>query len=51
MEFELNEEQRILQKTARDFLKKECPKELVRELDDSQDGHSPELWQKMADRY
>ena len=49
MEFELNEEQRILQKTARDFLKKECPKELVRELDDSQDGHSPELWQKMAD--
>ena len=49
MEFELNEEQRILQNTARDFLKKECPKELVRELDDSQDGHSPELWQKMAD--
>jgi len=48
VDFELNEEQRILQKTARDFLKKECPKELVRELGDSQNGHSPELWQKMA---
>ena len=48
MDFELDEEQRILQKTARDFMKKECPKELVRELGDSEDGHSPELWEKMA---
>ncbi|MBW1680748.1 MAG: acyl-CoA/acyl-ACP dehydrogenase [Deltaproteobacteria bacterium] len=49
MDFELNEEQRILQKTARDFLKKECPKELVRQLNESDTGHSPELWQKMAE--
>lgn len=49
MDFELNEEQRILQKSAADFLKKECPKELVRSLDESEDGHSPELWRKMAD--
>ncbi len=49
MDFELNEDQRILQKAARDFLKKECPKELVRELDDSDTGHSPELWSKMAE--
>ena len=49
MDFELIEEQRILQKTAQDFLKKECPKELVRSLDESEDGHSPELWKKMAE--
>lgn len=49
MDFELNEDQRMLQKAARDFLKKECPKELVRSLDDSEDGHSPELWRKMAE--
>jgi alkylation response protein AidB-like acyl-CoA dehydrogenase len=49
VDFELNEDQRILQKTARDFLKEQCPKELVRSLDDSEDGHSPELWSKMAE--
>lgn len=48
MDFELDEEQRILQKTASTFLKKECPRELVRRLDESDDGHSPELWAKMA---
>lgn len=49
MDFELNEDQRILQRTARDFLKEQCPKELVRNLNDSEDGHSPELWAKMAE--
>jgi alkylation response protein AidB-like acyl-CoA dehydrogenase len=48
MDFELMEEQRILQKSARDFLAKECPKSLVRELDESPDGHSHELWEKMV---
>ena len=49
MDFELNEDQRILQKSAADFLAKECPKELVRELNDGATGHSPELWSKMAE--
>jgi len=49
MDYELNEEQRILQKAAADFLKKECPKELVRSLDDSDEGYSPQLWRKMAE--
>ena len=48
MDFELNEDQRILQKSARDFLKKECPKDLVRNLADADPGHSTELWQKIA---
>ncbi|MBU2547854.1 MAG: acyl-CoA/acyl-ACP dehydrogenase [Proteobacteria bacterium] len=48
MNFEPSEEQRILLKSARDFLKKECPKSLVRELAQTDDGHSPGLWRKMA---
>jgi len=48
LDIELNEDQRILQKSARDFLKKECPKDLVRTLADSDQGYSPELWAKMA---
>ncbi|MCD6570642.1 MAG: acyl-CoA dehydrogenase family protein [Deltaproteobacteria bacterium] len=38
-----------MKKTAHNFLSKECPKELVRELDESDRGYSPELWQKMAE--
>ena len=49
MDFELNEDQRMLQKAARDFLKDHCPKDLVRTLNDSEEGHSPELWNKMAE--
>lgn len=48
MDYDLSEEQRILEKSARDFLRKECPKELVRTLAESDEGHSPQLWKKMA---
>jgi alkylation response protein AidB-like acyl-CoA dehydrogenase len=49
MDLALSEEQEMLKKVARDFLKKECPKQLVRKLDESETGHSPELWRKMAE--
>ena len=49
MDFGLSEEQEMLKNSARDFLQKECPKQLVRELDESDKGYSPELWQKMAE--
>jgi alkylation response protein AidB-like acyl-CoA dehydrogenase len=49
MDYELTEEQKILQKSAADFLKKECPKELVRRLEETEEKHSPVLWRKMAD--
>lgn len=49
MEYELNEEQKILQKSAADFLKKECPKERVRRLEETDEKYSPELWRKMAE--
>jgi len=49
MEFILNEEQEMLKTMARDFLAKECPKTLVRELMEDETGHSSELWKKMAE--
>jgi 3-oxocholest-4-en-26-oyl-CoA dehydrogenase beta subunit len=49
MELELNQEQRILSKSARDFLKKECPKSLVRALREDENGYSPSLWHKIAE--
>ena len=49
MDLDLSEEQEMLRTTARDFLAKECPKALVRELEDDPGGYSPELWRKMAE--
>ncbi|OGO01754.1 MAG: hypothetical protein A2Y59_01770, partial [Chloroflexi bacterium RBG_13_52_14] len=49
MDFGLSEEQEMLKTSARDFLQKECPKQLVRQLDESDRGFSPELWRKMAE--
>lgn len=48
MNFSLDEEQVMLKTTARDFLEKECPKRLVRDMMQDEKGYSPELWQKMA---
>jgi len=48
MDFDFNSEQRLLKESFRDFLVKECPKDLVRELVESDEGYSPELWSKMA---
>ncbi len=49
MNFDLDEPQRMLQGTARDFLQAECDKSVVRRLEASASGHSPELWKKMAE--
>ena len=49
MDLGLNEEQEMLKKSAREFLSKECPKKLVRELDESDAGYSKDLWKKMSD--
>jgi len=48
MDLGLSEEQEMLKASARDFLQKECPKRLVRQLDEGDEGYSSELWQKMA---
>ncbi len=49
MDFSLSEEQEMLKTAARDFLKKECPESFVREMEEDDDGYSPELWRKIAD--
>ena len=49
MDIGLSEEQEILKASARDFLARECPKKLVKELDESDKGYSPELWRRMAE--
>lgn len=49
MDLRFTEEQEILRQTARGFLAAECPKTLVRELEQSEKGYSPELWKKMAE--
>jgi alkylation response protein AidB-like acyl-CoA dehydrogenase len=49
MDFGLSEEHEMLKTSARDFLQKECPKQLVRQLDESDAGYSPELWRKMTE--
>lgn len=49
MDFSLTEEQEILRTVARDFLTKECPKKLVREMAKDEKGHPLRLWQKMAE--
>ncbi len=48
MDLGLTEEQEMLKKSAHEFLVKECPKKLVRELDESDTGYSKDLWNKMA---
>jgi len=49
MDLRLTETQEILKKMARDFLTTECPKTMVRKLEQSEQGYSPELWKKMAE--
>jgi 3-oxocholest-4-en-26-oyl-CoA dehydrogenase beta subunit len=47
VDFDFNEDQELLKKTAHDFLVAECPARLVREVEKGT-GYSPELWEKMA---
>ena len=50
MDLELSEEQEMLREFSRDFLEKECPEALVREMEEDEKGYSTELWQQMADQ-
>jgi len=49
MDFDLSGEQRLLKRSAREFLKKECPPSLVRELKDDLRGYPSKMWDRMAD--
>ncbi|MDP6782559.1 MAG: acyl-CoA dehydrogenase family protein [Dehalococcoidia bacterium] len=50
MDLGLSEDQEMLRKMARDFLANECPKTLVREMEEDEKGYNPELWAKMAEQ-
>jgi alkylation response protein AidB-like acyl-CoA dehydrogenase len=49
MDFALSAEQELLKKEVRRFLETECPKSMVKKLEASEVGYSPEMWKKMAD--
>lgn len=49
MDFSISEDQEMLKTMARDFLEKECPETVVRQIQKSEEGYSPELWRKIAD--
>ena len=48
MDLSLNEEQQILKKTAADFMKQECPKQVLMDLDGADTESARELWRKVA---
>jgi alkylation response protein AidB-like acyl-CoA dehydrogenase len=49
MDFGLSKEQEMIKKEARNFLERECPEELVREIEKGEAGYSPLLWRKIAE--
>ncbi len=49
MDLGLSEQQEMLKKSAREFLDKECPKTLVRAMEEDSKGYSPELWKHMSE--
>jgi alkylation response protein AidB-like acyl-CoA dehydrogenase len=48
MDFSLTQSQELLQKSARDFLEKEC-KDNAREMEETVEGYSKKIWGKMAE--
>jgi alkylation response protein AidB-like acyl-CoA dehydrogenase len=48
MDFGFSEQQDLLRASARQFLERECPADVVRRLSDDPQGYSADLWQKMA---
>jgi 3-oxocholest-4-en-26-oyl-CoA dehydrogenase beta subunit len=49
MDFGLNENQEMLQKSAREFLSNEYPDKTLKEMAKHPQGYTPELWHKITD--
>jgi len=49
MNFDLSEEQHLLQETVKLFVEKECPPARLREIFDGDEGHDPALWKGLAE--
>jgi alkylation response protein AidB-like acyl-CoA dehydrogenase len=49
MDFDLSDEQRLLQETVQQFIENECPMARLRELFDDEVGYDPVLWKGLAE--
>ena len=49
MDFDLSDEQRLLQETVQQFLENECPMARLRELFDDETGYDAVLWKGLAE--
>jgi acyl-CoA dehydrogenase len=49
MDLDFSKEQELIRKSATQFVAKECPFDLVRAIEESDDGYSKTLWQKMRE--
>jgi len=49
MNLDFSKEQILIKNEAINFLKKECPYERVKELEESEEGYDPKMWKKMAE--
>lgn len=49
MNYELNEDQRIIKESAHRFLAEACSSDFVREMGEDDKGFTPDFWQKMAE--
>jgi len=49
MDLALSEEQEMVKKMARDFLTDKLPKAVVKEMEESELGYSPDLWKEMTE--
>jgi acyl-CoA dehydrogenase len=49
MNLDFSEEQIMLRNMARGFLADKFPKKVVRELEDSETGYSPDIWKEMVE--
>ncbi len=49
MDFSFSAEQQLLKKEIQQFLTRECPKKVIREIEASGSGYSPRIWEQMAE--
>ena len=49
MNLDFSNEQTMIKAEAANFLKKECPYDRVKELEESEEGYDPQMWKKMAE--
>ncbi|MBW1828934.1 MAG: acyl-CoA/acyl-ACP dehydrogenase, partial [Deltaproteobacteria bacterium] len=48
MDFSFTKDQEMIRSSVREFLKKECPKDKIRELKGGEKGFDPKVWKKMV---